>query len=162
MNKPEIRVEHIDMPIIYVRFKGSYMDFRKKSRSLFNHLFDYAQTYELIDEGVTKVLTIYHDNPFITKEAQLRTSVAMTVPMQAETPQEGQIGSLRLQGRYAVLTFELGLGEYGEAWRYAYDEYLLDHHEYHPRDAAPFELYVNEPPKDSKGKSMVAIYLPIE
>ena len=31
-----------------------------------------------------------------------------------------------------------------------------------PRDAAPFELYVTEPPKSFKGKSFTDIYIPIK
>jgi DNA gyrase inhibitor len=81
MKEPKIRIENIeDMKVIYIRFRGTYVEFRKKSRSMFNKLFEFAKKNDLVIPDVTKVITIYHDNPFITDEKNLRTSVAMTVP----------------------------------------------------------------------------------
>lgn len=81
MLKPNrITIENFDKKIIYVHFKGSHTEFRNNSRKLFNELFTFASENNLIDPDETKVLTIYNDNPFITAEKNLRTSVAMTIP----------------------------------------------------------------------------------
>jgi len=162
MEKPTITKEDIEIRVIYIRFKGTYSEFRKSSRKLFNDLFQFAKENDLIEEGITKVLTIYHDNPFITDEKNLRTSVALTVPKDALLKEEGQVCSMVISGQYAVLHYELLLGEYEEAWQYAYADWLLKSETEKPRDSIPFELYVNEPPKNFKDKSLTDIYIPVE
>lgn len=162
MDKPNITIENIEYQVIYVRFKGTYADFRKNSRKLFNELFAYAKKHQLVVENVSKVLTIYHDNPFITNEKNLRTSVAMTIPINTDIVEEGQIGSMKISGKYAVLHYDLSLGEYGEAWKSAYADEMLESENFVLRDSFPFELYVTEPPKNFKEKSKTDIYIPIE
>lgn len=109
MNRPTITIETIEMNIIYIRFRGSYLQFRKNSRKLFNELFSFAKKHQLIEENRTKVLTIYHDNPFITAADDLRTSVAMTVPVDSEVVTEGQISSMTMSGNllYYTLSYRL-------------------------------------------------------
>ena len=162
MNNPEITINDIEMRVIYIKFKGTYVEFRKNSRKLFNELFKFATKNNLVDEGVTKVLTIYHDNPFITDEKNLRTSVAMTIPKDSIIQEEGRICSMLISGKYGVLHYELSLGEYDEAWKYGYNEWLFKSKTEKPRDSFPFELYVNEPPRNLKDKSLTDIYIPIE
>ena len=161
MEKPNIKIENIDIRVIYVRFKGSYVDFRKNSRKLFNQLFKFAKERDLIIENVTKVLTIYQDNPFITDEKNLRTSVAMTIPKNVEINEIEDINVMTINGKYGVGHFEISAKEYGEAWNYMYNQWLFKE-KVKPRDTFPFELYVTEPPKNMKDKSFTDIYIPIE
>jgi len=108
MNKPNITIEKItDMQIIYVRFKGTYIAFRRNSRKLFNTLFTYAEEKNLLIPGVTKVLTLYHDNPYITEAKNLRTSVAMTVKTDIISEAAGPIGVTAISGRFGVGHFEI-------------------------------------------------------
>lgn len=162
MEKPKLTIEEINMNIIYIRFKGSYVEFRKNSRKFFNELFAYGKEHDLIEEGVSKVLTMYHDNPYITAAENLRTSVAITVPADTVIKEEGRIGNTSIEGKFAVLHYDLTLGEYEEAWKYAYSDEVLKNKQLVPRDAVPFELYVTEPPKNFKTKSETDIYIPIE
>jgi AraC family transcriptional regulator len=113
------------MRVIYVRFRGTYIEFRKNSRRLFNQIFNFARENNLIIENVTKVLTIYHDNPFITNEKDLRTSVAMTVPLDAKFQETDEITSMIISGKYGVGHFHLSPSEYGEAWKYMYEKWLF-------------------------------------
>lgn len=161
MEKPNIKIKNIDIRVIYVRFKGSYVDFRKNSRKLFNQLFKFAKERDLIIENVTKVLTIYQDNPFITDEKNLRTSVAMTIPKNVEINEIEEINVMTINGKYGVGHFEISAKEYGEAWNYMYNQWLFKE-KVKPRDTFPFELYVTEPPKNMKDKSFTDIYIPIE
>ncbi|AMC93841.1 AraC family transcriptional regulator [Erysipelothrix larvae] len=159
MNEPHIRIEEdISLKLIYIRFKGSYAAFRKHSRAMFNTLFEYAKKHDLIIEGETKVLTLYHDNPFITHGDNLRTSVAMTIPSTAVIDETNEISTLTLSGKFCVGTFDLKLNEYGLAWNTMIDIWTS----YPVRDALPFELYVTEPPRNFKGSSSVDIYVPIQ
>lgn len=146
--------------IIYVRFRGSYTEFRRQSRKLFNELFDFATAKDLVIPDETKVLTIYDDNPFITDGKNLRTSVAMTIPADANVTEEGNVCEYSISGKFGVGHFELSAAEYGEAWQYMYQEWLFKD-KAKPRDAVPFEMYITEPPKNMKNKSLTDIYIPI-
>ncbi len=161
MEKPNITIENINTRVIYVRFKGSYVAFRKNSRKMFNQLFAFASANNLIIEGETKVLTIYHDNPFITDAENLRTSVAMTIPSDTVINEIEEINVMQISGKYGIGNFEISPPEYESAWKYMYQEWLFKGEE-KPRDSFPFELYVTEPPKRWKEKSFTDIYIPIE
>ena len=146
--------------IIYIRFRGSYTEFRKNSRKLFNELFDFATKNNLVDPQKTKVLTMYNDNPFITEEKNLRTTIAMTVPSHVEIIESGNICVSSISGKFGVGHFDMSAKEYEQAWQYMYQEWLFKD-ESQIRDAVPFELYVAEPPKNMKDKSLTDIYIPI-
>ena len=162
MLNPEIKIKDKSFRVIYIRFKGEYVEFRKESRKMFNELFAFTKKNDLIIEGETKVLTIYHDNPYITDGKNLRTSVAMTISAGAKITEEGRICEMAFSGKYAILSFELKLNEYEDAWKYAYNEWLPTHKAVKPRDDFPFELYVTEPPRNFKQRSFTDIYIPIE
>lgn len=161
MREPNITIENIqNMKLIYVRFRGTYIEFKKQSKKMFETLFKFAKTHNLIIENETKVLNIYHDNPFITKAENLRTSVAMTVPLDIEIEENDVVSVMYINGKYGVGHFELSLNDYGKAWEYMYNEWLFKKNR-EPRDTFPFELYVTEPPKNFKDKSFTDIYIPI-
>ncbi|MBV1758535.1 MAG: GyrI-like domain-containing protein [Dethiosulfatibacter sp.] len=161
MEKPNITIESFNKRVIYVRFKGSYVAFRKNSRKLFNQLFSFATENNLIIPEETKVLTIYHDNPFITDAENLRTSVAMTIPNDVVINEINDINVMNICGKFGVGHFEISAMEYESAWQYMYQEWLFNGEE-KPRDSFPFELYVTEPPKRLKEKSFTDIFIPIE
>lgn len=161
MEKPNIRVEEVEIKIIYIRFRGSYLEFRKNSMKMFRELFEFAKSNDLIISEVSKVITVYHDNPFITHGENLRTSVAMTVPCEAVIVEEGQISVTSIVGKFGIGSFYISRNEYGEAWGYMYENWLFAG-EAKARDAVPFELYVTEPPKNARDKSYTEIYIPIE
>lgn len=161
MKQPEIRIETVSMRLIYIRFKGSYSDFRKESKTMVKKLFAYAGKYDMVDKSFTKVMTLYHDNPYITKGSNLRTSVAMLIPDDVHCVEEGDICEMTVVGKFGVGSFEISAKEYGEAWDYMYHEWLFKE-AVTPRDAVPFELYVDEPPRNMKDTSHTDIYIPIE
>jgi AraC family transcriptional regulator len=161
MEKPNITIEYFNTKVIYVRFQGSYVEFRKNSRKMFNQLFSFATAKNLIIPGETKVLTMYHDNPFITDAKNLRTSVAMTIPSDTVINEIEDINVLQISGKFGIGHFEISAMEYEAAWQYMYQEWLFKGKE-KPRDSFPFELYVTEPPKRLKEKSFTDIYIPIE
>jgi AraC family transcriptional regulator len=161
VENPNITIEYFTTRVIYVRFKGSYVAFRKNGRKMFNQLFSFATEHNLVIPGETKVLTIYHDNPFITDAENLRTSVAMTIPNDVVINEIEEINVMNINGKYGVGHFEISAMEYEAAWQYMYQEWLFKGEE-KPRDSFPFELYVSEPPKRLKEKSFTDIYIPIE
>ena len=156
-----ITTENLDnQKIIYIRFRGSYLEFRKNSRKLFKELFEFGIKNELINPDVTKVLTMYNDNPFITKDENLRTSIAMTVPNDVEIVESGNVCVSSISGKFGVGHFNILAKEYEQAWHYMYQEWLFKD-ESQIRDAVPFELYVTEPAKNMTDKSLTDIYIPI-
>jgi AraC family transcriptional regulator len=161
MEMPTIEKKEIKTKVIYIRFRGSYLEFRRNSLKMYKELLSYATKHNLIKEEETKVLTIYHDNPFITEEKNLRTSVAMTVPMEFNSNDNEKISTMIISGKFAILHFNLSLKEYEEAWKYTYQDWLFKSKE-KPRDSFPFELYVTKPPRNFKDKSLTDIYVPIE
>lgn len=162
MIKPtHITTETLDnQTIIYIRFIGSYVSFRKHSRKMFKELFDFATEQDLIDPETTKVLTMYNDNPFITEEKNLRTTMAITVSNQVEIKESGNVCIGNISGKFGVGHFDLSAKEYESAWQYMYQEWLFKDTS-QIRDAIPFELYVTEPPKNMRDKSLTDIYIPI-
>jgi AraC family transcriptional regulator len=162
MEIPTFEVKDIEFKVIYVRFKGSYLEFRKNAMKMFKKLEKYAIKHNLLVDQLTKVMTLYHDNPFITDQENLRTSVALSVPHSfIVNDDDDEIGELMIQGKYAVLHYSLTLKDYEEAWRYAYHEWLFKSN-IKPRDTFPFELYVTKPPRNFKESSLTDIYIPIE
>lgn len=116
MEKPNITIEIIEkFKIIYVRFRGSYMEFRKSSAKLYKKLLDFAIKNCLVVDNKTKVMTIYHDNPFITESKNLRTSIAMSVPQGFNNTDDDEISIMTIAGKYAVGHFELKRTEYEQA-----------------------------------------------
>lgn len=161
METPTITIEEIEMKVIYIRFRGSYIAFRRTARKLFNQVFAFAKKNDLIVEGWTKVMTLYHDNPYITKEHDLRTSVAMMVPLTTRIDETEEITSMMIKGKYLVGHFHLSPKEYEEAWKIMYQTYLFKGND-KLRDSFPFEMYISEPPKKISDKSYTDIYIPIE
>ena len=161
MEKPIIKTEEINMKVIYIRFRGTYLEFRKNALKMYKELVTFAKKNNLVIHEVTKIITIYHDNPFITKGTDLRTSMAMTVPINSKYEKDGNICTMNISGKYAVLHYNLSRREYDEAWKYSYHEWLFKSSE-KPRDSFPFEMYITEPPKNFKDKSLTDIYIPIE
>jgi len=161
MEKPVITKKEVEMKIIYIRFRGAYLEFRKNALKMHKELVEFAQRNNLIIADITKILTIYHDNPFITTEKNLRTSMAMTVPLDSNYEEDGNICSMNISGKYAIIHCNLSRREYDEAWKYSYHEWLFKSKE-KPRDSFPFEMYITEPPRNNKDKSLTDIYIPIE
>lgn len=161
MEKPTITKEEINIKVIYIRFRGTYLEFRRNAMKMYKELVFFAEKNDLVIPDVTKIITIYHDNPFITKEINLRTSMAMTVPLDSKYEEDGNICTMNISGKYGGLHYNLSRREYDEAWKYAYNEWLFKSNE-KPRDSFPFEMYITEPPRNAKDKSLTDIYIPIE
>ncbi len=161
MNEKNIKVEvkEIDeINVVYVRHIGPYKGDAKLFKKLFNKLFQWAGARNLINFPETKSIIIYHDDPNITDEKKLRTSVCITVPK--ETQIDGEIGKLTLsKGKYAITRFTLGYDEFEETWNWLYGKWLPQSG-YEPDDRLCFELYPEE--KEKNGKCIVDIYVPVK
>lgn len=154
-------VEIDSMRVIYTRYTGSYPGLAAAMPDMMERLYSFAAGQNLLQAGKTQILTAYHDNLEMTDEAQLRTSLCITIANLAHVDEQGDIGSMEIWGKYAVGHFELTPDEYPAAWRYMYGEWLPNSGK-KPRDAFPFEVYVSEPAQNPGEKQQVDIYLPVE
>ena len=172
IERSEMMKEHITKPVqvrvednpekcvAYVRHVGPYKGDSRLFEDLFRRLFTWAGPRDLLRFPETEIISVYHDNPDITEENRLRTSVCVTVPR--GTPVDGEIGSMIIAGgRYAMLRFELNENEYGAAWDYAYARWLPESG-YQPDDNPPYELYLNDPRSHPEGKCIVDICIPVK
>ena len=144
-----------EITLAYVRYVGPYKGDGQLFERLFNKLFQWAGSRNLLRFTDTKTIIIYHDNPDITDESKLRVSVCVSVP--ADTAVDGEIGKMVLPaGKYAMARFELSDDEYQEAWDWVYGTWLPESG-YQPDDRPCFEMYYNDPKTHPEGKSIVDI-----
>ncbi|MBD3241721.1 MAG: helix-turn-helix domain-containing protein [Chitinivibrionales bacterium] len=147
------------MHVAYVRHVGPYAGDEELFKGLIGRLMKWAGPRGLIKFPETKMLMVYHDNPEITDESKLRTSVCITVPR--DTAVDGEIGSMDIPGgTYAIAHFEIGGDEYGEAWKYVYGQWLPDSG-YQPDDRPCFEMPHNDPEDHPERKHIVDICVPV-
>ena len=142
--------------VAYVRYVGPYQGDSALFENLYKRLFGWAGPRG-IDGSVTYIL--YHDDPDITDEQKLRTSVC--VPIDSEIEVSGEIGEMTIGGgEFAVGHFVLGSDEYKKAWDYMCGEWL-PRSGYQPRNLAPFERYRESGCRED-GKMGVDICIPVE
>lgn len=145
------------MTVAYVRHTGPYKGDNGLFEKLWNKLFSWAGPRGLIGGPDYKSLTIYHDDPNVTAEEKLRTSVCITVP--SGTKVDGEIGKLEIEGgKYVVARFEIATEEFQQAWEWVFGQWFPTSG-YQPDDNPPFEIYP-EQPKD--GKFTVDICVPVK
>lgn len=136
----EVR-EFAPMNVAYIRHIGPYKGNSQLFENLFERLCKWAYPRNLVNHAETRFLIVYHDNPDITAEEKLRTSVCLTVAVAEDTPVEGEIGKMSIAGgKYAVCRFELKTNEFEEAWNWLYGSWLPDSG-YITDDRMCFEMY---------------------
>lgn len=146
-----------EMTVAYVRYVGPYKGNEKLFAGLFEKLYKWAGARNLLNFPETKTIIIYHDNPHITDESKLRTSVCVTVPQ--ATAVDGEIGKTVIPaGKYALARFVLTPPEYEEAWNWFYGVWLPGSG--YTCDERPcFELYHDN--GDERGAFTVDLCLPV-
>jgi AraC family transcriptional regulator len=159
----EIRIESVkECQVIYVRHTGTYCSLAKEYERLVQDLFRAASKQELLHPGKNQFLALYHDNPEFGKEEQFRTSLCMTFPESCSAKEDGELGVMTIDGGlYAVGHFEIVKEQFEDAWDYMYQKWLLTSG-YVPRNAAPFEVFLNNPKEEKEHLIKVEIYMPIE
>lgn len=163
-NQVEIaKVEVKELPameIAYVRHVGPYNGKSELFAGMMNQLMQWAAPRGLINFPQTQMMSVYHDDPAITDEAQLRLTVGMSVP--ADTKAEGEISRMAtVAGKYAVAHFEIDGDAYEQAWQAVYKQWLPDSG-YQPADGPSLELYLNNPETHPEKKHIVDICVPVK
>ncbi len=161
--KKQLQVEVKEMEeihVAYVRHIGPYKGDSQLFDKLFNKLFKWAGARDLLNFPETKCLTVYHDNPEITNENKLRTSVCISVP--ENTVVDGEVGKMAIPaGKCAFARFEINSDEYEDAWNTVYGVWLPESG-YQPDDRPCYELYLNNPKEHPEGKHIIDICVPVK
>jgi len=124
--------------VAYVRHTGPYKGNEKLFEELYGVLFKWAGARGLTDQEGLKTFNIYHDDPEVTDESNLRLSVGLSVP--PDTKVDGQIGKMELdKGRYAIARFELSPMDYEKAWSWLFGEWFPSSG-FQPGDGPCFEM----------------------
>jgi len=119
LNKSVEVKELPEMTVAYIRHVGPYKGDDKLFESIWNKLFAWAGPRGLIGGKDFRSLIIYHDDPNVTTEDKLRTSVCITVP--AETKVDGVLGKMKIEAaKYVMARFELTAGDFQQAWDWVY------------------------------------------
>ena len=162
INPKKVEVKSIDeFTVAYIRYIGPYKGNSELFTNLFTRLFNWATPRNLVNFPQTKVISIYHDNPEITDEDNLRTSVCISIPEDTEVG--GEVGKMKIEGaKYAIASFELsGSADYQKAWNYVFSEWLPTSG-FIPDDKPSYELYLNSPDEHPEKKHIVDIYIPVK
>jgi len=152
-----LTVENLpDLEVAYVRYTGRYQGQVEVFDKLFKRLFAWAEPRGLVKSD-SWVLAVYHDNPGITEDGDLRVSVCLDVP--PDVAPGGDIGRMKIAGGTAAIGhFVLGALDYSQAWQAMVS--WLPESGYEPADRHPFERYFVG--RDSApGKELVDICLPV-
>lgn len=177
-NKPEKKKEWVTNPfpitgqislkkveefqVVYVRHTGDYGSLAKEYARLMSNLFKAAAKQKLLMGEENQILAIYHDNPEFGKEEQFRTSLCISIPKSCIAKEDGILGVMTIEGGlYAVGHFEIMQEQFEDAWDYMYQQWLMLSG-YVPRNASPFEVYLNNPQEEKDRLIKVDIYVPIE
>jgi len=146
--------------LAYVRHVGPYKGDEQLFGRLFDKLFKWAGARGLLRFPETQVLSVYHDNPEITAEDKLRTSICITVP--ADTVVDGEIGKMGMPaGKYAMARFEINVDQYQAAWDAVCGDWLPNSG-FQPADGLSFELMVNNPQEHPEHKHIIDICIPVK
>lgn len=160
MKEPKsIRVEELPATTVaYVRYVGPYAGDAELFGRLFGKICTWAGARGLMGPS-TQFLSIYHDNPEITAEQNLRVSVCATVP--PGTQPEGEVGVMELPaGKCAIAHFEVATSEFGAAWNWLYGKWMPESG-FQPDDRPCFERCLNDAREHPQGLHVVDIVAPV-
>lgn len=159
----EMRIEMLSSKeIVYVRHVGNYKSLAIAYPKLLHDLFKRAKKQNLFKEGKNQLLAMYHDNPEFGKEEHFRTSLCLTIPEDCQAHEDGKLGVMKLEGGlYAIGHYEILQEQFEDAWDHMYQKWLMTSG-YVPRNACPYEVYLNNPKEERDHLIKVDIYVPIE
>jgi AraC family transcriptional regulator len=162
-NSKELKVEVKEVPemsVAYVRHIGPYAGNEELFKALYGKLMKWAGPRGLLRFPETKMLAIYHDDPKITDEAKLRTSVCITVP--EDTATDGEVGKMTIPGgKFAVARFEIAGDEFEDAWNALLGGWMPESG-FQCDDRLSYELCINDPKEHPERKHIVDICVPVK
>lgn len=159
MKKIECTFEIKKLPTLHIAYSRHYGAYNKMD-SAFVKLIQWAYSKELVDPSEKiRLLSVYHDNPDVTKdEKKLISDAAMVIDPSVKT--DGEIGAYDLkEGLYAVGRFEISMEEFPEAWGCMHQ--LIAEYGSQYSEGLPYEIYLNNRDEHPERKWIVDICIPV-
>lgn len=152
------KIEVREMPVlrlVYCRHTGAY----NQIGIAYGKLMKWAGARGLLRNPEVKTVTVYHDDPAVTPENQVRQSACITVTTEVKT--EGEFGNMYLPGgKYAVGRFEISEPEFAQSWD-SMCAFLVDSG-FQPDDRNAYELYHNDHEQHPQRKFIVDLCIPVK
>jgi len=150
-----IKVQEMpDMQVIYCRHTGAFNQISKA----YEKLMKWAGPRGLLTPGA-KTLTVYHDDPSITKIEKVRQSACLLVKQDVKV--EGEIGRMTIPGgKYATGHFEIAESQFESAWNTMC--LWFTESGYEPGKGYSFELYHNNHLEHPEHKFILDICIPVK
>mgnify|MGYP000866531002 CR=1 FL=1 len=146
--------------VAYVRHVGPYAGDHELFGRLFGQLARWAGPRGLLSRPDAQFLSIYHDDPGVCEEANLRTSVCVRI--HADDVVDGEVGRLVIPaGAYAFARLELDPSDYGDAWGAVMGGWLPKSG-YQCDDRPTMEWYLNDPESHPQKKHVVELVIPVK
>ncbi len=108
----------------YIRFVGPYQGKEALFDDLYGRLFQWAVPRGYLSDD-TVMLNLYHDNPEITENRNLRVMTAITIPNKVSYSDTVGITTLS-GGTYAVCRLQLKKNEFVAAWEWMFSVWLAN------------------------------------
>ncbi len=155
MNKKIEIKEMPEMNLVYCRHMGDF----SKIGEAYGKLMQWADPRGLLNNPNLKTVTVYHDDPCVTKIENVRQSACITVESSIKT--EGEFGNLTIEsGKYVVGSFEIDATQFTDSWNSVF--VWLSESGYQPDDKNSYELYHNNHEEHPEKKFIVDICVPIK
>ncbi len=152
----QIRVEQLpEMKLAGIMHMGGF----EQIGSMFDRLMEWAYQKEVLPSTGFKAITLYHDNPNVTRDSRVRYTVCITVS--GDIKADGDIRPLHIsKGSYVTGHFEIEAKDIPKAWQ-STNQWVLEN-DYRFRDGDYFEAYLNDPKTHPEGKFIIDICVPVE
>lgn len=159
LKKIEVK-EMPDLHVAYIRHTGPYKNDNALFKELFGRICTWAGPRGLFGNPDVQMLAVYHDDPNITEEENLRVSVCITMP--ESIPVDGEVGAMTVPGgKFAVARFVINDDEFETAWNQVMGEWLPQSG-YQPDDRLCYEIYPENPEDHPEHKITVDICVPVK
>ncbi|WP_298504934.1 AraC family transcriptional regulator [uncultured Maribacter sp.] len=130
-----------------------------KASNMFQRLVEWGHQNKVLDTSNFKAITIYHDNPNVTKTSKVRFSTCVTISENIST--DGEIRQQNLsEGIYAVALLEIKAEEISKAWKSLCIWIVENGYEF--SDGDYFEMYHNDHKTHPDHKFIMDICIPLE
>ncbi|TSE03982.1 AraC family transcriptional regulator [Aquimarina algiphila] len=130
-----------------------------KAGDMFQRLMEWGNQKRVLDTSNFKAITIYHDNPNVTKTSKVRFSTCVTISENINP--DGEIRQIILKkGIYIVGHFEIKAEEISKAWKNMCVWVIENGYEF--RDGDYFETYYNDHKTHPEQKFIIDICIPLK
>ena len=130
-----------------------------KIGSVFEKLFVYATSHQLLDEH-TRSIGIYYDDPQSVSKSELRSMACITakedIALADNTLEKIQVPA----GKYATVVFKGSYAELEQPYSWLFGEWLPNSG-YETADFPPFEEYLNDPKVTPPNELLTRIHCPL-